>query len=343
MITVATSLLLALASTALADEPQRAAVVVGIETYQHLGDEFRVEGARDDAMRVAEALETRAGFQHVRLLTDASATRSAIESLLDEGLQLGPDDLFVFYFIGHGIGGDFGEPRLLMYDSDPEALEQSSWPLDELAATLGGGVDAGSVVVVTDASHSGTLQDLALMGPTPDQWPSLERPSMVLSASGPRESAQAGTMAQAFAGAVSGRADSSADGLVTSGELYRHLVRMVPSATDDTQHPTVSAQHDPTITVAKLAAGGGQAAGSRERIEKVKFIFRDGISPTVHCEHAPAVACDPSCYVWDIEPGPCTASAVIGDRRESVELQVLQRGGWVCEDTGSGLACAAGP
>jgi hypothetical protein len=341
MITLAPCLMLALAGTVAAGEPQRTAVVVGIETYQHLGDELRVEGARDDAMRVAEALETRAGFQQVRLLTDASATRASIESVLDAGLDLGPDDLFVLYFVGHGIGGDFGEPRLLMYDSDPEALEQSSWPLDELAATLRDGISAGAIVVVTDASHAGTLQDLALMGPTPDQWPSLERPSMVLSATGPRESARAGALAQAFAGGVSGRADSSADGEVTSGELVRHLVRMVPGATDDTQHPTVSAQHDPTITVARL--GAAAAGGPRERIDKVKFIFRSGISPTVHCEHAPVTACDPSCYVWDIEPGTCTASAVIDDRRQSVELQVVQRGGWVCEDGGAGLACAAGP
>ncbi len=337
---LAPALLLALTGSAVAEAPMRAAVVVGIEAYAHLGPEHRVQGARDDAMRVAEALETRGGFQHVRLLTDAAATRPAVQSLLSGGLELGPDDLFLLYFVGHGIGGDFGEPRLLTYDFDPAMPEQSSWLLDELAASLRDGVGAGSIVVVTDASHEGSLDGLAMMGPTPDQWPELERPSMVISASGPREAAHPGAMAQAFVGGISGRADSSADGVVTSGELYRHLVRTVPSATDDTQHPTVSAAHDPTFAVAD-ATGAADAAPS-DRIDKVKFIFRSGISPTVACEHAPVVACDPSCYVWDIEPGSCTASAVIDDRRQSVELQVLQRGGWVCEDTGSGLACAAG-
>ncbi len=341
MIATAACLALTLTAAAQAEPPHRAAVVVGIESYAHLGDEHRVTGARQDAMLVAEALEARAGFDHVRLLTDATATRSAIESLLADGLGLGPDDLFVLYFIGHGMGGDFDEPRLLTYEFDPVSPDISSWLLPELATALQQGVQAGTVLVVTDASHAGSLEGLALMGPTPDQWPDLGRPSMIISGSGPREASHPGALAQAFAGAVSGRADSSGDGVVSSGELSRHLIGAVPSATDDTQHPTVSAGHDPTFAVASAAILA--STGSRDRIDKAKFIFRSGVSPTVHCEHAPVVACDPSCYVFDIEPSSCTASAVIDGRRQSVELQILQRGGWVCEDTGDGLACAPGP
>jgi hypothetical protein len=340
MIASAPWLALSMVGTAVTAPPRRAAVVVGIESYAHLSPEHRVQGAREDAMRVAEALETRGGYEHVRLLTDATATRDAIESLLDDGLGLGPDDIFLLYFVGHGIGGDFGEPRLLTYDSDPDALEESSWPLEELAASLRDGIAAGTLLVLTDASHPGSLEGLALMGPSPDQWPSLDRPSMVVSASSPREPSRPGALAEAVAGAVSGRADSSADGEVTSGELFRHLMRTVPSATSDTQHPTVSASHDPTFTV---SSHGVAQPGSRERIDKVKFIFRSGDSPTVHCGQAAVVACEPSCYLWDLEPGPCTASAVLGARRESDSIQIQERGSWVCEDTGAGLTCAPGP
>lgn len=342
MSVVGAGLLLTIAAS-VAAPPQRTAVVVGIEAYQHLDPSLRVQGARDDAMRVAEALETRGGFGHVQLLTDASATRAAIESLLAGGLGTGPGDLFLLYFVGHGIGGDFGEPRLLTYESDPEDLEMSTWPLADLAASLTGGIQAGSIVVVTDTSHEGSIQDLALMGPSPDQWPSFARPAMVLSASGPREPARPNALAEAFAGAVAGRADTSGDGSVSSGELYRHLVRMVPAATNDAQHPTVNAAHDPTFEIAQLNAGDAHADGPRDRIDKVKFIFRSGVSPTVHCEHAAVVACDPSCYVWDVEPGSCTASAVLGDRRQSAQVRVFQRGGWVCEDRGTGLTCVPGP
>ncbi len=324
---------------------QRTAVVVGIESYEHLPSDLRVTGAREDAMHVAEALETRGGFQHVQLLTDSSATRSAIESLLSGGLGLGESDIFLLYFVGHGIGGDFGEPRLLTYDTDPDNLERSSWPVIELGQALASGIQAGHVVVVTDASHDGVLEGLALLGPLPDQWPDLgSDSSMVVSAGGPRETAAPQVMAEAFASGVSGRADGSGDGAVSSGELYRHLVRTVPAATQDALHPTVSARHDPTfpLAVQRLQASAPASAGP-ERIDKLKFIFRGGISPTVHCQHAPVVACDPSCYVFDVQPGGCSASAIIRDQRRRVEVQVLQRGLWVCEDDGGDLACREGP
>ena len=324
---------------------QRTAVVVGIESYQHLPADLRVTGAREDAMRVAEALETRGGYQHVQLLTDSSATRSAIESIFASGLGLGEQDVFLFYFVGHGIGGDFGEPRLLTYDTDPDNLEISSWPVVEFGQALAAGIQAGHVVIATDASHEGSLQDLALMGPGPDQWPDLGcDSSMVVSASGPREPARAHAMAEAIADAVSGRADTSADGAVTSGELYRHLVRIIPTATGDAQHPTVNAGHDPTFAVATQSPSGSSSTRKEPpSIDKVKFIFRAGISPTVHCQHASVVACDPSCYVWDVQPGTCTASAILDDQRQGFEAQVLQRGLWVCEDSGGTIACHEGP
>jgi hypothetical protein len=328
-----------------AQAQQRAAVVIGIESYQHLPSELRVVGARQDAMDVAEALETRGGFQDVRLLTDASATRAAIESLLSAGLGLGERDLFLLYFVGHGIGGDFGEPRLLTYDTDPSDLELSSWPVAELGRAIATGVDAGHAVIVTDASHAGALEGLALMGPLPDQWPELGcDSSMVISAGGPREPARPHVLAEAFTSAASGCADSSDDGVVTSGELYRHLVRTVPDATDDTLHPTVSARHDPTISVAVQAqTNAARPAAGPPRIDKVKFVFHAGLSPTVHCQPAPVVTCEPSCYVWDVQPGTCTASAILGEQRQRFEAQVLQRGRWVCEDDQGTLACHEGP
>ena len=110
--------------------PRRLAVVVGVEDYGALGPILPVAGARDGAARVAEALE-RAGFDQVRLYTDASATRANIEAVLarEIGPRTGPADLFLLYFVGHGLGGDFGEPRLLLHDTDPDAVERTSWPV----------------------------------------------------------------------------------------------------------------------------------------------------------------------------------------------------------------------
>jgi len=340
MIRCTWGLLLALApASALAAGPQRAAVVVGIEAYDRLPAALRIEGARQDAMRVAEALETRGGFQQVRLLTDASATRAALEAVLRGGFSLAPADTFLLYFVGHGIGGDFGDPRLLTYEADPDALDQSGWPVAELAAALAG-VGAGRLLVVTDASHAGTLEDVALLGPSPDQWTQGLQAGMVLAAAGPRETAAPGAFAEAFAAGLGGRADATGEGQVSTGELVRYLVGAVPAATGERQHPTVSALYDPTLIVAERSAHVPAASGP---IDRVKFVFRTGISPTVECPGAPVTVCDPTCTLWDVQPGTCTASAVLAERRQSFAAAVDHRGAWICEDLRGRLGCAPSP
>ncbi len=337
-------LLACLAASAAEAQPRRVAVVVGIERYEHLPDVLRVVGARGDATRVAEALETQGGYELVRLLTDASATTANLDELVQGRVSpgLGPEDLFLFYFVGHGIGGDFGEPRLLMYDSDPDALDATSWLVEDLGAAFARHIGAGQMLLVTDAAHRGALDDLALMGPIADHWPASRAASMRLSAAGPRETGQPGAFAEVFIEAVSGLADSSGDGSTSSGELYRYLLKRIPGATGDGQHPTADAGHDPGIAVfAQLGASVRTARGD-ERIDKVKFVFRDGISPTVECLGAQVTACDPTCYLWNIRPGTCLASAVFGDRRQLCEALVLERGRWICQDAGAGLACTEG-
>ncbi len=327
------------APPARADTPRRLAVVVGVEDYGALGPILPVEGARDDAARVAEALE-RAGFDQVRLYTDASATRSHLETVLarEIGPRTGPADLFLLFFVGHGIGGDFGEPRLLLHDTDPDAVERTSWPVSALAAALRASIRAGRVVVATDAARAGSLGGLALLGPQPDQWPTLGRSSLVVASTGPREVGAPHAFGEAFVEALGAVADTSGDGRVTSGELLRHLVRAVPQATGQAQHPTAQADHDPSFEVARVpGAEGVEPTGSR--IDKVKFVFLSGVSPTVRCEGADPVVCDPSCVIWDVVPGRCEASAVVGGIRRAFDAPVQRRGGWVCTESGARLAC----
>ncbi|MBN1335005.1 MAG: caspase family protein [Deltaproteobacteria bacterium] len=319
--------------------PRRLAVVVGVEDYGALGPILPVEGARDDATRVAEALE-RAGFDQVRLYTDASATRAHLEAVLarEIGPRTGPQDLFLLYFVGHGIGGDFGEPRLLLHDTDPDAVEHTSWPVADLAAHVRASVHAGRIVVATDAARCGSLGGLALLGPQPEHWPSLGRSTLVIASAGPREVGTPRAFSAAFVEALGAAADTSGDGRVTSGEVLRHLVRAVPQATGQSQHPAVQPDHDPSFEVARVP-GSRSAESDGSRIEKVKFVFRAGISPTVRCEGSDPVVCDPSCVLWNVVPGSCEASAVLGGVRRSVTLQVRDRGGWICAESGTRLAC----
>jgi len=326
---------LLLMGAASAGEPRRQAVVVGIERYESLPATARAEGARNDAARVAGALES-AGYT-VRLLTDASATRSALRTLLetDVGPALTSQDLFQFVFVGLGVGGDFGEPRLLFYDTDPASLAETSWSTADLGADLTRWIHAGSILVATDAIHGGNLNDLALIGPSASDWPDLGRSAVILSASAPKEPSVPGVFAKVFTEALAGAADAGADGRITSGELARWLVTAVPQATGDRQHPVVDARYDPSILLVAPAT-----STASNRIDKVKFVFKGGISPSVSCAGAAPVACDPSCYVWDVVPGVCEVSAVYAGERRSTRLDVLQRGRWMCgEGVNHAITC----
>jgi hypothetical protein len=110
------------------------AYVVGLENYVGTGKIKRVDYARRDAQAFSEALRFAFPDREVDVTTriDDEATRSVLEDDLPytiSGLQA--DDLFVFYFAGHGLYGDGGN-RLTAYDSFAANLGGTTWLVREL-------------------------------------------------------------------------------------------------------------------------------------------------------------------------------------------------------------------
>lgn len=143
--TAAAALVLLLAGPAGADE----ALVVGLDRYPTLRPEAALSGGVNDARLMATRLE-RAGFQ-VTMLTDAQATRDAILGALQAARSRnGPEDRFVFYFAGHGTGGD--EAWLLPSDSVEGSFERdlSAAQLHEAVRA----VPAGQRTVLLDTCFS---------------------------------------------------------------------------------------------------------------------------------------------------------------------------------------------
>lgn len=342
-------------------EPKRIALVIGLSSYARLPAELAIDTARTDAARVASALEQAAGFSQVRLLTDASATLENVRSVLQEHVasqEVAHRDLFLLYFVGHGIGGDFGEPRLLFYDTDPDALEATSITATELGTQLQKWVPASRFAVITDAAHEGTLNGLALLGPTGNDWPVIGQKSFILSSAAPRQTSRAGVFARSFIDGMSGDADSNRDGVVTGSELNGYLVLSVPNATGGTQLPTVQGKYDPNLelaskrrapVVAAAATPPAVAAVSTKpipdiRVDKAKFVFTGGTASRVQCAQALSpTACEPSCYVWDVPAGPCTVAMSVDGRELNGSVDLLYRGAYTCGVFRDALQCSSPP
>ncbi len=345
-------------------EGRRIALVIGLSSYDRLPPGIAIDSARTDAVRVAAALEQGAGFDQVRLLTDASATMENVTAVLREQVskEVTWRDLFLFYFVGQGIGGDYGEPRLLFYEADPDALETTSLSVADLGAHLQEWVPASRYIVATDAAHEGQLNGVALLGPTGNDWPVLGSHSFVISSAAPRQVARPGVFAKAFIEGMSGQADSNLDGVVSGSELNGYLVVAVPNATAGVQIPTVQGKYDPSLELAKKkvspTVGAAVAppvaapvvppvvevpAGPAIRVEKAKFVFQGGGAPKVACGEAAPVACDPSCYVWDIPAGACTVSMLVDGRELEGQANVLYRGAYTCGVYRDALRCSSPP
>jgi uncharacterized caspase-like protein len=124
-----------------------------------------LRGAESDATAVAEILVRQFAFprDHVRLLKGAEATHDKLQAAFKASIgAVGRQDVFVFYFSGHGTQVPDRPP----YD-EPDGLDEALCPYD---ATADGGhlvlddelglwlddMPARDVTVVLDCCHAGT-------------------------------------------------------------------------------------------------------------------------------------------------------------------------------------------
>lgn len=118
-------------------EPCRVvAIVVGIEDYQVLEGSPalpKVDFARNDAEAFAKALQSiyPSEMLDLQLLIDSQATSSSLDYALQQTIEsLTADDLFVFYYAGHGFHGAGGN-RVTAWDSRSFNIEGSTLLLRE--------------------------------------------------------------------------------------------------------------------------------------------------------------------------------------------------------------------
>lgn len=328
------------------DDAHFVAVVVGLSSYDHLPDAVELDFARSDAAFVQKALKSSANFQEVWLLTDAEANRERLRELLrTEVAQLaGPNDVFVLYFVGHGVGADLDEPVLLTSESTLEAASQTGLELQQLARDLATWTPAGTTVIVTDAIHANQLDGIYFFGPAANQWPAMPRGTMILSSSQADSPAKDGAFGTAFGEAIGGAADLNKDGFVTAGELEHYLTaRVSPSG----QIPVTAGDFDHGMVVAKGVKNTGSSSSNAEiapqfpdvEVWSAKFVFREGAAQSVKCAGMPLEACSPSCYVRNFKAGLCELKAVVDGDELTGRVSVVYAGKYDCGLRAGLLTC----
>lgn len=145
-------------------EAARKAVLVGINEYP--AARHRLKGSLNDLESFAEVLKSKFGFREEDIirLTDSRATTHAVMETIKRELidKLGPDDVAVFYYAGHGtfvpdLNGDEDDLRdevLCTYDIS--GLDTGSWLTDDVMAALLRQVRARHTLVIYDCCHAGT-------------------------------------------------------------------------------------------------------------------------------------------------------------------------------------------
>lgn len=139
--------------------PQRWAVIIGIEKYQHTVSALF---ARQDAQSFKEYAQKLLGVpqENTFLYLDEQATKTNLQVLLEEKLPRrvkAGDQVFVYY-AGHGLADPrTGQPYLLLSsDTDPQSIRLSGYSAEAFYGALGQLKDQ-RVVVFLDSCFSGMV------------------------------------------------------------------------------------------------------------------------------------------------------------------------------------------
>lgn len=210
---------------------ERVAVVIGID--QPTDDVPRLERAEESVLELADTLSGSAGYPKVITLVGEAATAAGVEAALGSGLgQTSDDGTLLVVYVGHGAGGDYGEPALLTAGavlSDPVGTGLS---VDALSAALRPRTAEQSIVVILDAAHEGGVGGVALIGPAAVDWPSLPEWGLAVTTKAAGTAGREGVLVSSMRAGIAGSADANTDGHVTISELSRFIDSRVGAGGD---------------------------------------------------------------------------------------------------------------
>ena len=259
---------------------QKYAVVIGISKFKNgLAGIPNLKYAEKDAASFEQFLESPQGGsfprENIKTLYNEDATSQNIRSALLTFLtKPRPQDLVVIYFAGHGAAdpNDNRNLYLLAYDTDPDDMGGTAFPMVEFQEVFDRVIKARHVVTFIDACHSYGIsgerltskqnnlvnQYLERFASTGDRAVITASDVSELSLEGPEWGGGHGVFTYYLLEGLGGKAGG---GTVTAGELFTYLTRAVPKATDGRQHP----QAEPGLAQNLSISGAGLRAAATER------------------------------------------------------------------------------
>ena len=253
----------------------RWAVVIGIRDYAYDGGFFKdLKYADNDANAFAEFLGSSrspgGGQTHILKLTNHEATAEEMRYALFEYLgQAEENDLVIIFFSGHGArdpgtGNDF----LLCYDTNPERLPSTAFPMWDISTALRRYIKAQHIIVLADACHSGSIssppggKDLAynpshhalhtIAFGQPGRLFFTASEADEISVESEDYSGGRGVFTHFLLTGLKGAADENDDRTITVGELIDYVQDEVEEATNGSQHPYPSGQYSRNLPMSRL-------------------------------------------------------------------------------------------
>jgi hypothetical protein len=253
---------------------KRWAVVIGISDYLYASKGITpLRFAHRDAHEFMTFIQSAQGggfpAANTRLLLNEQATTRNIRSTLFTFLkQAKADDLVLIYIASHGAP-EPGRPDnlyLITYDTDPDDLASTAFPMWDMETALTRYILAERVVVLADACHSAGVGGEAglrsvgnsnLINTYLANLQKTKTGRAIITASEANELSREGeewgghgVFTHYLLQGLKGEADSDQNGIITIVEAFNYVYYKVRRATDSQQHPNIQGQFDRNLPLA---------------------------------------------------------------------------------------------
>lgn len=262
-------------------EPERRwAVIIGVSEYENLPQKSWLRSCDQDAKALASFLQTARGgsvpSSQLMLLLNEKATARAIRIALDRVItESKAGDVVYLFYAGHGKVKPYGSSEaayLMAYDSEPDYLNATAIPMDEIHRYVDSHLrQAAQVVLITDACHAGAIVSTSALSSEmktrglSEYLQLIGERSGVLNLMACRRDEVAyedsrlgghGVLTYTLLRALNGEGASTRGGLVRAQDVLQYVTHRVPRLTNQRQHPRHSSNYTDEFVLADLSKEG---------------------------------------------------------------------------------------